>query len=297
MSSAAGRTSRRIALFAGAAVLAGAPSALGAGATVAIGDIGTPASRIVADGNALALTAQGYTVTRTGYADPFTADAALRAGEVDLYVTDTSTLLRRVLSRPVERRPTRLHAALTAPLAARGQAVVAFSPADDAPNVVCSRAAMKRFGIGRLDRLGRVSKNVVLGVTAPHVIRADGLVALRAQFRRVVVANGDARFTLLRRGRVHCVMATGAEPRVAGAAFLALKDPTRRLAGTPARPVTVGSAAYLATAPASLAPTLTAVGARYTTDQLRSARARVEVNNQPSVDVARVTLQTAGLLP
>ncbi len=290
---------RRVVFVACAAAVAGtcAPSALGAGTTVSIGDSGTSTSRIVADSNALALTAQGYTVTRVAYADPFAADAALRSGAVDLYVTDTATLLRRVLARPVERRPARLHAALAAPLAARQQAVVAFAPADDAPDLVCSRTAMKRFGIGRLDRLGMVSKKVILGATAPQVIRADGVVALRAQFRRVVVANGDARFTLLRRGKVHCVTATGAEPRVAGTGFLALKDPARRFAGTPARPVTVGSAAYLATAPATLTPTVTAVGARYTTDQLRSARVRVEVENQPSTDVARATLQAAGLLP
>jgi len=275
----------------------GTGGALGAGTVVSIGDVGTTNSRLIADADALALTAQGYTVTRVGYPSAFAADAALRQGAVDSYVTDTSTLLRRVLARPVERREARLGAALAKPLAARGQSVVSWAPGDDAPAVACSRTAMKRFGIGRLDRIASVAGKVVYGATAEHVIRADGLLALRADFRKVVVSGGEGRFTLLRRGRVHCVLASRAEPRVVGTtAFLTLADPTRRLAATPAHPVTVASNAYLATAPATFAPTVTAAGARFTTGELRLARKRVELDHEGVSDVARSVLVAGGVI-
>ncbi len=291
------QTALRAAGVLGGLVVVGisAGTAAGAGAVVSIGDSGTTASRLLADGDALALTAQGYSVTRVGYPDAFSADAAMRAGSVDVYVTDTATLLRRVLARSVERREARLGAALSAPLQARGQAVVAWAPADDAPAVTCSRKAMKRFGIGRLDRIASVSKNVVYAATPEHVVRADGLVALRAQFKRVLVTSGAARFTLLRRGKADCVLSSAAEPRVTGAAFLTLKDPSRRLAGTPAHPVTVASAHYLAGAPATFAPTVTSVAGRFTTPQLRTARGAVEVTGGSVTDVARTVLVAGGL--
>lgn len=273
----------------------GAGTALGAGTTVTIGDSGTPTSQIIADSNALALTAQGFTTTRVSFPSPFAADRALRAGEVDSYVTDSATLLRRVLARPAERRAARLPGALARPVAARKQAIVAWAPADEAPTVACTRTAVKNFRIGRLERLGTVSAKLTYAAPREHIVRSDGLLALRTKFNRVVVANGASRFTLLKRGKVHCVPSTATEPRLAGTAFITLRDSSRRLAATPARPITVASQAYLAGAPATFRSTLGAVAARYTTPRLRSARMQVEVRKQDRTAVARSVLVAGGI--
>jgi len=285
----------RLGVTALAAVALAAPSALGAGAAVTIADTGTTASALQADMNARALTAQGLTVTRVSHPTARAADAALHAGAIDAYVTDTATLLENVLARRTERRVARIATVLSAASAPRGVVPMGYTAADDSPTVACTRPAMRRHRIGALATLGRFAPSLSYGATPQHVVRADGLPVLRARFRRVVVTRGDARFNLIRRGKVHCVLSSGVEPRAARLNLVTLRDGTRRLAGTPAFGVTVTSRAYLDGAHAAYTPTINGVGKALTPAAVREARGRIELDRQPVGDAAAARLAAAGI--
>ena len=123
--------------------LAAAAPAIGAGTQVRIADTGTSATRLAAEAVAQALTAQGFAVTRSSAPSAAAAEAATRLGNVDVYMTETATLLERVLARPKERDDARLRSALTTLLAARSQAPRRVARYDDAPQVACTPAAVR----------------------------------------------------------------------------------------------------------------------------------------------------------
>lgn len=282
-----------VALF---AALATAPTGLAAGAAVILADTGTTSSRLTAELSAQALLGQGYTATRVSLPSAIAADAALVAGTIDAYTTETATLLERVLARPAVRDDATLTTMLVAELSARGQTPVALTPADDAPQVACRRAAIRSHRLSGLVTLGRSAGRLTYAATPAHVVRADGIAALRVRFRRVVVAADAKRFDLIAARRVHCVLSSTAEPRAARLSLVALRDRTRRLAGTPRHGLVVTGQAYLAGAPATFAPTLERVAASVTTDALRSLIGQVELDGQDPVTVAQAFLRANGVV-
>ena len=190
----------------------------GSGTQLTLADSGTTSSRLTAELSAQALTAQGFTVTRATLPSATAADGALTAGTIDVYATETATLLERVLARPKLRDDVQLNAALTAQLAVRAQVPLAIDPADDAPQVACRPSTVKAHKLTGLLKLGRAAGNLTYAATAAHVVRGDGLAALHVRFRRVIVASGTKRFDLIARGKAHCVLSSGARP-LFGTAF------------------------------------------------------------------------------
>ena len=285
-------------VVAGAAALAAASTGFGAGSgtQLTLADTGTTSSRLTAELSAQALTAQGFTVTRATLPSA-AADGALKAGTIDVYATETATLLERVLARPKLRDDIQLNAALTAQLAVRAQVPLAIDPADDAPQVACRPSTVKAHKLTGLLKLGRAAGNLTYAATAAHVVRGDGLAALHVRFRRVIVAGGTKRFDLIARGKAHCVLSSGAEPRAARLNLVGLRDLTRRLAGTPQHGLVVASQAYLATAPPTLTPTLDRVAALVTTTTLRTLIGQVELDAQDPAVAAQTLLREKGILP
>jgi glycine betaine/choline ABC-type transport system substrate-binding protein len=279
------------------AVLVAAPVAVGAGTAVTIADTGTTTSRLTAAAASQALAAQGFAVTHVAQPSVFAADAAARAGTLDVYTTDTGVLLERVLARPKERDDAKLPPLLTSLLATRGQAALGIARYDDAPQIACTRAAVRRNRLTGVLSLPKAAPNLTYAVTAQHVIRADGLAALRSKFRRVIVSPGVGRFDLVARGRAHCVLSSGVEPRVARLPVIALRDRTRRLAGTPQHGVVVANQTYLATAPAAFAPTLDRVAALLTTDAVRALAGAVELDGKDLAVAAQELLRANGVIP
>ena len=286
-------------VVAGAAALAAASTGFGAGSgtQLTLADTGTTSSRLTAELSAQALTAQGFTVTRATLPSAAAADGALKAGTIDVYATETATLLERVLARPKLRDDIQLNAALTAQLAVRAQVPLAIDPADDAPQVACRPSTVKAHKLTGLLKLGRAAGNLTYAATAAHVVRGDGLAALHVRFRRVIVASGTKRFDLIARGKAHCVLSSGAEPRAARLNLVGLRDLTRRLAGTPQHGLVVASQAYLATAPPTLTPTLDRVAALVTTTTLRTLIGQVELDAQDPAVAAQTLLRANGILP
>jgi glycine betaine/choline ABC-type transport system substrate-binding protein len=284
-------------VVAGAVALATASTGFGAGAQLTLADTGTTASRLRADLSAQALTAQGFTVTRTTLSSATAAEAALTAGTIDAYATETATLLERVLARPKLRDDAQLRGALTSRLTARAQVPLAIDPADDAPQVACRKTVVRAHKLTGLLTLGRAAGNLTYAATAAHVVRGDGLAALHVRFRRVIVTSGTKRFDLIARRKVHCVLSSGAEPRAARLNLVALRDLTRRLAGTPQHGLIVASQTYLGTAPATFTPTLDRVAALVTTGNLRSLIGQVELDGQDSVVAAQTLLRANRIIP
>ena len=269
----------------------------GAGTSVRIADSGTSATRLAAEAAAQALTAQGFTVTRSSYATATAADAASRLGGTDVYMTETATLLERVLARPKERDDTQLRSGLATLLAARGQAPVAIAPYEDAPEVACTARAVRDHKLSGLVALGHAARRLTYAATPAHVVRADGLAALRVRFRRVIVSKGAGRFDVIARRRAHCVLSSGAEPRSARLSLVALRDVTRRLAGTPQHGIAVVAQAYRATAPPAFAPTLDRVEALLTTENLRTLLGLVDIDGQDPAAAMQGFLRTHGVIP
>ncbi len=284
----------RNALAGGLAALAAASTGLGAGTQVTLADTGTTSSRLTADLSAQALLAQGFTVTRTTVPSAAAATAAVTDGQIDAYATETATLLERVLAQPRVRDDAALTSMLTSQLAARGQVPLAISPADDAPQVACRKGVVRGHKLSGLLTLGRAAGNLTYAATAAHIVRADGIPALRVRFRRVIVAADAKRFDLIAARRVHCVLSSAAEPRAARLSLVALRDRTRRLAGTPRHGLIVAGQVYLASAPATFAPTLERVAALVTTDKLRSLIGQVELDAQDPTVVAQAFLRANG---
>ena len=278
------------------AALVTAPTGLGAGSAVTLADTGTTASRLTAELSAQALLGQGFTVTRVTLPSATVADAALVAGTIDAYTTETATLLERVLARPKIRDDVALATTLTSQLAARGQTPLALTPADDAPQVACRRVAVRGHRLSGLASLARSAGRLSYAATPADVVRADGIAALRVRFRRVVVAAEAKRFDLIAARRVHCVLSSAAEPRAARLSLVALRDRTRRLAGTPRHGLVVTGQVYLAGAPAAFAPTLERVAALVTTDTLRSLVGQVELDAQDPTAVAQAFLRANGVI-
>lgn len=284
-------------VLAAAAALAFAPGALGAGTAVTIADSGTTTSRLTAELASQALTAQGFTVTRTGHLTPAASDSAARSGAVDAYTTDTGILLERILARPKERDEARLPGALSTLLAPRGQVAAGIARYDNAPQVACTRAAVRRNRLTGLQSLTKAAPNLTYAANAQHVVRADGLAALRARFRRVIVSPGAGRFDVIGRGRAHCVLSSGVEPRAARLPLVTLRDRLRRLAGTPQHGVVVVNQAYLSTAPATFGPALDRVAALLTNDAMRSLAGAVELDGVDPAVAARDFLRANAVIP
>jgi glycine betaine/choline ABC-type transport system substrate-binding protein len=280
-----------------AATLVVAVPALGAGTPLRLADTGTTPSRVFAELATQALTAQGFAVTRTSATSPLAAAADLTAGVIDAYTTDTATLLERVLAQAKQRNDATLTTSLTTLLAARAQVPAAIDVADDAPQVACRKQVVSAHKLTGLVSLGKAAKNLSYAAPAAHLIRADGLPSLRVTFRRVVRANGTTRFDLIAKAKVHCVLSSGAEARSAKLNLVALRDLTRRLAGTPRHDVLVTSQAYVGAAPAPFTPTLTSVAGLVTTDVLRSLVGKVELDAQDPTVVAQEFLRTNGIIP
>lgn len=274
-----------------------APPAFGAGTVVGIADSGSTTSVVSADLTGRALTARGLTVTRTTYPSAAAADAALRAGTLDAYVTDSATLLERVYGKRKERGDSAMRAALAAEATARAATVLGYTAADDAPAVACTRRAVKAYGITGLLRLPRAAGSLTYGATPSHMVRADGYLILRATFRRVIVQTGSGRFGLVNRRLAQCVFSSAAEPRAARLGLVTLRDTTRRLAGTPRRGVTVVSAAYLAGAPPEFRQTVDGVGLLVSTPALTAMRGRVELNGTSPAIVAEDFLRANKVIP
>ena len=262
-----------------------------------LADTGTTSSRLRVELSAQALTAQGFTVTRTTFPSAVKADEALRAGTIDAFTTETATLLERVLARSKLRDDVELRAALPVQLAARAEVPLAIDPADDAPQVACRKSVVRAHKLTGLLKLGRAAGNLTYAATASHVVRGDGLAALHVRFRRVIVTSGTTRFDLIARRKAHCVLSSGAEPRAARLNLVALRDLTRRLAGTPQHGLVVASQAYLATAPSTFTPTLDRVAALVTTTNLMSLIGQVELDAQDPVVAAQTFLRTNGIIP
>jgi glycine betaine/choline ABC-type transport system substrate-binding protein len=277
--------------------LAAAGPAIGAGTQVRIVDSGTSATRLAAEAAAQALAAQGFTVTRSSAPSAGAAEAATRLGNADVYLTETATLLERVLARPKERDDARLRSALTTLLAMRSQAVQAIAQYDDAPQVACTTAAVRVHKLRGLLSLGAAAPKLTYAVNPAHVVRADGLAALRVKFRRVIVSPGAGRFDVIAHRRAHCVLSSGAEPRAGRLALVALRDATRRLAGTPQHGIAVVSQAYRATAPATFAPTLDRVAALLTTQNMRTLLGAVDLDGQDAAVAAQGFLRANGVIP
>jgi glycine betaine/choline ABC-type transport system substrate-binding protein len=282
-----------------AVALAGASAApaVGEGANVRIADSSSTATRLAAEAAAQALAAQGYTVSRSSYSTAAAAEAATRLGGVDVSMTETATLLERVLARPKERDDARLRSTLATLLAARSQALQAVAPYDDAPQVACTGAAVRAHRLGGLLALGADAPKLTYAVNPAHVVRADGLAALRVKFRRVIVSPDTLRFDVIAHRRAHCVLSSAAEPRSARLALVALRDATRRLAGTPQHGIAVVSQAYRASAPASFAPTLDRVAALLTTQNMRTLLGAVDLDGQDVTVAAQGLLRANGVIP
>jgi len=291
------RSGRAAAGLAALVGLAAAGPVLGAGTQVTIADSGTSATRLAAEAAAQALAAQGFTVTRSSFPSAAAADAATRLGGTDVYMTETATLLERVLARPKERDDARLRSTLATLLAAHGEASQAIAAYDDAPQVACTAAAVRAHRLRGLAALGPAAPRLTYAVTPAHVVRADGLAALRARFRRVIVSPGAGRFDVIARRRAHCVLSSGAEPRSARLALVALRDATRRLAGTPQHGIAVVSQAYRTSAPASFAPTLDRVAALLTAPNLRALLGAVDLDGQDVSTATRAFLRVNGVIP
>lgn len=277
--------------------LAAAGPAIGAGTQVRITDSGTSATRLAAEAVAQALAAQGFTVTRSSAPSAAAAEAATRTGNADVYMTQTATLLERVLARPKERDEARLHSTLMTLLAARSQTLQSVAQYDDAPQVACTGAAVRAHKLRGLLSLGAAAPRLTYAVNPDHVVRADGLAALRVKFRRVIVSPGTGRFDVIARRRAHCVLSSGVEPRAGRLALVALRDTTRRLAGTPQHGVAVVGQAYRASAPAVFAPTVDRVTALLTTQNMRTLLGAVDLDGQDLAAVVQGFLRANGVIP
>ncbi len=279
------------AVIAALAVATSAGTAAGAGTQVTLADTGSAPSRLHAELVAQALAAQGFTVTRQSLPTAVAADDALRAGTIDGYLSDTATLLERVLGQRKERDEARLTATLAAQLAPRAQGTIGLTPSDDAPAVACTRRAVRAYRLRGVVGLSRRAPSLVYSATPQHVVRADGLASLRAEFKRVVVRPGLGRFDVIRARRAQCVQSTTADPHSVTLGLITLRDRTRRFSGTPNHQALVASQAYLATAPPTFGATVDQVGRTVTTAALRGLRLEVELRGRDLVTTGRAHLQ------
>lgn len=267
-----------------------------AAATIQIADSGTTATRLVADMEAIALRAQGHTVTRVAQPSARQAADALTAGSIDVYVADTAELVENVYGSVKRRRDAAMRDFVAARVAADGARAVAYSSADDAPAVACRPAVTRARRLTNLGRLPRVAPQLRYGATPAHMLRGDGYWTLRSTFRWVVVRRGSARFALIARKRLDCVESSRAEPRAARLHLVTLADRTRRLAGTPNRVVTVARVADVDATPA-IQTTADLIAARLTRAALTGLRGQVEITRIPSVTVAGAFLVSIGVIP
>lgn len=268
-----------------------ATTAAGAGTQVTLADTGSATSRVHAELISQALAAQGFTVTRQSLPTATAADAALRAGAIDGYFSDTQTVLERVLGQRTERDDARLTATLAAQLAPRAQGALGLTPSDDAQAVACTRRAVRAYRLRGVVGLSRRARSLIYAATPAHVVRADGLASLRAEFKRVVVRPGLGRFDVIRARKAQCVQSTTADPHSVTIGLITLRDRTRRFAGTPNHQVLVVGQAYLTTAPPAFVATVDQVGRTVTTAALRGLRLDVELRGRDVVATSRAHLQ------
>jgi osmoprotectant transport system substrate-binding protein len=193
-------------LAAASCLIAGIASAA-AKTKIVIGSKDFTESILISEIFAQALENGGFAVDRKqALGGTAIIQAAMTAGDVDLYPEYTSTALVTVLKEAPDFDPKSAYAKVKAGYAGKfGLVVLDMAPLNNSQGVAITKEAAEKYGVKTLTDLSKAAPNLRLCATPEFEERPDGLAGLKAriggfEFKSVRVFDKGIKYEVLRNG-------------------------------------------------------------------------------------------------
>jgi osmoprotectant transport system permease protein len=292
-----------LALAVAAAVLVAAlhlPRAGGAaGAPVVVGSKNFTEQVILGEMLAALLEEQGFAVRRRlNLGGTTLCHAAVRAGEIDLYVEYTGTALTEILKRPVQKDPAQVHQEVAAAYAALGLHVGRPLGFDNSYALVVPAPVAAARGLVRISDLARHARDLRVGLFGEFLEREDGMPGLTRAYgfrfaRAPVEMDLGLIYPALASGQVDVAVGSATDGLIAALGLVVLEDDRRYF--PPYDAVTVINAARLAGDP-GIRAAVDPLEGRLDAATMRRLNHAVDGERRAPQQVAREFLMSLGLV-
>lgn len=278
----------------------------GDGVKVVLADKGFDESAIVAQAYAAALGAQGFDVEVKSLASTEIADGAVRKGDIDAYPEYDGTTYLNVLKKDAAKAPAdrdALFQQIVTASAARGLTALPPAPYNNGNEVACTKAAVFKYHITDLSKLGAASPNLVYSANAEHLTRPDGLPLLKSaygvRFKAVKTVDISLRYRPVEQGQAQCAYAFGTDPQISKLKLVLIKDDKGAFSGKiPFRTYPVVNTAWLdglkPEAKAAFEAALAQVNTGLTQEKIQDLNAQVTLDKEDPADVAKAFVDGLG---
>jgi osmoprotectant transport system permease protein len=280
----------------------GAPSTPGAARArpVVVGSKNFTEQVVLGEVLAALLEGRGFEVQRRlNLGGTTLCDAALRAGQLDLYVEYTGTALTEILKRPAQTDPARVLAEVVEAYAAVGVRVGEPLGFDNSYALVVRRADAASRGWRRISDLAPHAGTVRVGLFGEFLEREDGMPGLLRTYglrfaRPPLEMDLGLLYQALAGGQVDLVVGSATDGLIAALDLVVLEDDRRYF--PPYDAVPVMNDASLAAHP-DLEAVVAELGGRMDAATMRRLNHAVDGEHRAAAAVAREFLHAAGLLP
>ncbi|MDR1133658.1 MAG: hypothetical protein LBL05_05810 [Synergistaceae bacterium] len=219
-----------VVLLAASCLFAGLAS--GAAQTkVVIGSKDFTESILISEIFAQALEARGFTADRKqALGGTAIIQAAMAAGDVDLYPEYTSTALVTVLNEPPDFDPKSAYEKVKSGYGEKfGLTVLDMAPLNNSQGLAITKDAALKYGVGTLTDLSNAAPNLRLCATAEFEDRTDGLAGLKArlggfEFKSVRVFDKGIKYEVLRNGEADVNVCFTTDAHLAKGDIIAVTD-------------------------------------------------------------------------
>jgi osmoprotectant transport system permease protein len=245
------------------------------------------------------LEARGFAVQRRlNLGGTTLCDAALRAGQVDLYVEYTGTALTEILKRPAQSVPARVYAEVVEGYAAVGVRVGEPLGFDNSYALVVRPADARSRGWRRISDLAPDAGALRVGLFGEFLEREDGMPGLVRTYglrfgRPPIEMDLGLLYQALAGGQVDLVVGSATDGLIAALDLVVLEDDRRYF--PPYDAVPVMNAAGLAAHP-GLEDAVRELAGRIDAAAMRRLNHAVDGEHRAAAAVAREFLRGAGLV-
>ncbi|MEU4092909.1 ABC transporter substrate-binding protein [Streptomyces sp. NPDC026673] len=266
--------------------------------SVTIGSAAFPESELLAHLYAGAMRARGVTVrVHADIGERAAYLTALQDGSIGAVPEYTGAALDYLSPRDPARAPSEVYGRLRQAAAARGLAVTAYAPAQDADTITVTKATAARYHLRTIGDLRDVAGKLTLGAPAPLRTVSYGVPALKRVYGVVfgrfvpLAPTGTITQTALRNGTVDAADIFSTDPAIARHGLVTLEDPEHIFAAQNVVPLFKRD---VLTQP--MADACDEVSAKLTTAVLGRLDAQVADGTAPATVAAR-WLASAGIAP
>jgi osmoprotectant transport system substrate-binding protein len=286
-------------MFAASCLLAG----LASGAVkpkVVIGSKDFTESILISEIFAQVLEAGGFSVDRKqALGGTPIIQAAMAAGEVDLYPEYTSTALVTVLKESPDFDPQSAYAKVKSGYAEKfGLAVLGMAPLNNSQGVAITKEAADKYGVKTLTDLSKAAPDLRLCATPEFEERPDGLAGLKErlggfEFKSVRVFDKGIKYEVLRQGEADVNVCFTTDAHLAKGDIVAVTDDISFW--PPYNMIPIIRQEVLDSSPLDIAAILNQVTASLDSATMQALNAQVDLEGKEYREVAAEFLKSKGM--